>query len=136
MSTEPVLASATFSFSDESNKSYNVSDFKCHVFRRHNEARPDGNPKCESMEISFDVPGMDNLRLYEWYTEELSLSGTITAKLPTSNTPIEKQISFVKAMCYALSEEYHIDNTLCRTIHLSLVAEEITIDTVEFKFNQ
>lgn len=135
-STGPASAYATFSFSGDSTTSYNVVDFKCHVFRRHNEARPDGNAKCESMEITFVVPGMGDLRLYEWYTKESPLSGTITAVLPTGDSSITKTISFVNAMCYALSEEYHIDKTLRRSVRLSLVAEEIKLDTVVFKFNQ
>ncbi|MBO4341066.1 MAG: hypothetical protein J5835_06530 [Bacteroidales bacterium] len=124
-----------FSFSG-SNKSYNVTDFKCHVFRRHNEARPDGNPKCESMEITFSVPGMSDLILYDWYTKGSSMSGTILAKLPVGSETFDKKISFVNARCYALSEEYHIDEMLCRSLHLCLVAEEITIDSVGFKFNK
>lgn len=120
-------------------KGYQVSDFKCQVSRRHNNVRPDCAAKCDSMEITVVVPGKDDLNLYEWYTDGSCMSGCILVELPAPgpNQPAEqKQIAFENALCFALSEEYHIDSKFRRTLRLSIVAEEIDIDSVAFKSAQ
>ena len=117
-------------------KEYLVTDFKCHVFRRHNEARPDGTPKCESIELTVVVPGRDDLNLTEWYVHRSTMSGRILVELstPEQNQPSQwKEVLFEDGLCYALSEEYHIDKRMRRSLRLSVVASEITIDSVVFK---
>ena len=60
---------ATLQFGDNSirrySREYMVTDFKCHVARRHNNARPDSAPRCDRMELTVVAPGKEDLNLYE-----------------------------------------------------------------------
>ena len=117
-------------------REYQVLDFKCHVVRPHNDARPDGSARCECMELTLVVPGRDDLNLYEWYVGGSDLSGRILVELPTpaQNQAGEwKEILFENGVCYALSENYHIDEQIRRTLTLSIVVDEITVDGIIFK---
>ena len=117
-------------------REYQVTDFKCQVIRPHNDARPDGSARCERMELTLVVPGRDDLNLYEWYVGGFSLSGRILVELPTpaQNQAGEwKEILFENGVCYSLSESYHIDEKLRRTLTLGIVADDITVDGIHFK---
>ena len=117
-------------------REYLVTDFKCHVSRHHNEARPDGYPRCETMELTVVVPGKDDLNLYEWYVDHSCISGRVLVELsaPSPNQPPQwKEVLFENAFCYAMAEQYDIDARTRRSLHLSIVAEELTIDTTVFK---
>lgn len=115
---------------------YLLTDFKFRVFRHHNEARPDDDARCEHMELTVVVPGREDLNLYEWYIGGDCLSGRILAEMstPAQNQAGEwKEVLFENAECYALSEDYHIDQRIRRTLTLSIMAEEITVDGIVFK---
>lgn len=117
-------------------RAYNLMDFKCHVLRRHNEARPDGGAHCERMELTVVVPGREDLSLYEWYIEHSTMSGRILIELPVTtheqNSAL-KEVLFEDAHCYSISEEYHIDRRIRRSLTLKIVATEITVDDIVFK---
>lgn len=120
-------------------KSYLVSDFKCRVTRRHNEARPDAAPRCETMEITVVSPVDGDAFLYEWYSKGTLLSGWLQVVLPPDGTKSigeTKTILFENALCHSLSEEYHIDRNLRRLLRLGVAAETLIMDTVTFKSNQ
>lgn len=117
-------------------REYLVTDFKCHVSRRHNEARPDSRPRCESLELTVVAPGRDDLNLTEWYVGETCMSGRLLVELPApspNQPPQWKEVLFENGLCYGLAEDYHIDERVRRSLRLSIVAEEMTIDTIEFK---
>ena len=117
-------------------REYPVADFKCHVARRHNEARPDGGAQCDQMELTVVVPGRDDLNLYEWYVNRSAMSGRILIELssPARNEDSEwKEILFEDGVCFSMSEEYHIDRNVRRTLKLQIAASEITVDDIVFK---
>lgn len=114
---------------------YLVTDFKCHVTRRHNQARPDGNPKCDWLELTVVAPGRDDLILFEWFVDQSSISGRILIELSTSaqsQSPQWKEVLFENGVCYSFSEEYHIDQNRRRSLRLMIAVEEITVDAVRF----
>ena len=117
-------------------REYLLVDFKCHVFRHHNEARPDGNPQCDSMELNVVIPGKEDLNLYEWYVGASCMSGRVLVELPapaSNQQSLWKEVLFEDARCYAMAEEFNIDRQIRRTLKLSMVADELTVDTVDFK---
>lgn len=116
-------------------REYQVTEFKCHVTRSHNEARPDGAARCERMELKVVVPGRDDLNLYEWYVGHSTMSGRVLVELSASQNQAGewKEILFENGLCYAISEDYHIDAKIRRTLTLSIVAEEITVDGICYK---
>ena len=130
---------ARLQFGDNAFKRYSheyvVTDFKCHVTRRHNLARPDGNPMCDHLELTVVVPGRDDLNLFEWYVDQSSISGRILIELstPAQNQSSQwKEVLFENGICYAIEEEYHIDRNLRRSLRLRIAVEEITVDSVSF----
>lgn len=131
--------SARLQFGDNAFKRYSheylVTDFKCHVTRRHNQARPDGNPKCDNLELTVVVPGRDDLNLYEWYVNRSFMNGRILIELstPSGNQASQtKEVLFENGVCYAISEDYHIDQDRRRTLRLNIAVEGITMDAVKF----
>ena len=114
--------------------SYELTDFKCHVSRHHNESRPDGATWCDRMEVSVVAPGQSDLNLYEWYVDRTLLSGHILIQLSSDDDDGEvKEVLFENALCFALSEEYHIDQDARRTLHLKVVADEVKMDEITLK---
>ena len=113
-----------------------MADFSCQIIRRHNEARPDGSPQCEHMELTVVAPGRMDLNLYEWYIGQSCLSGRILIELPapSPNQPAAwKEVLFEDGLCYSIAEEYHIDESVRRTLKLQVVSREVTIDDIVFK---
>lgn len=117
-------------------KSYLVTEVNCHVCRRHNKYLPDSKTCCERLEITVVTPGKQDLTLIEWYANQSSLSGRITVELSDSGpggTVQTREIYFNDAVCFRLSEEYHIDQLSRRILTLAFEASEMTIDGVNFK---
>lgn len=117
-------------------KEYLLSDFKCHIVRRHNEVRPDDNATCDCMELVVIAPGREDLNLYEWYVSRSSQSGRILVELSSADQKNSdsawKEIIFENAVCFGMAEEYDIDKNRRRSLRLSLAVDEITVDTVSF----
>ena len=112
-----------------------MTDFKCHITRRHNKARPDGNPKCDYLELLVVTPGRDDLNLFEWYVDQSFMSGRILIELSASaqnQEPEWKEVLFENGVCYSISEEYHINEKRRRTLRLLIAVEQITVDSVQF----
>lgn len=117
-------------------KEYLVTDFKCHVQRPHNTFRPDQDVRCERLELTVVVPGRDDLSLLEWYVNGESHSGRVLIELSSivrNGADIWKEVLFEDAVCFAISEDYHIDNNKRRELKLGLVSEYITVDDHQFK---
>lgn len=130
---------ATLQFGDNSVgryfKEYLVTDFQCRVFRTHNEWRPDGNPKCDCLELSVVAPGKEDLNLFEWYAGRSPMSGRIRIELGAtahSQSAEWKEVLFENGICYALSEEYRIDEAHLRTLRLSIAVERLAVDAIHF----
>ena len=116
-------------------KEYLVADCHLHFNRHHNHFKPDTDARCETMELVVVAPGREDLNLYEWYINNDSLSGRVVIDLQTmsENDSMMKLVEFEDAYCYSIQEEYHIDSQRRRCLRLSLVAEKITVNEVEFK---
>ena len=133
---------ARLQFGDNSARRYSaeymLADYKCQIVRRHNEARPDGKAKCEHIELTVITPGKEDLNLIEWYVNHSSMSGRIlierstAAQGPSSQW---KEVIFENGVCYAIAEEYHIDDKSRRELRLSIAVEELTVDDVVFIAN-
>ena len=114
-------------------REYLLADFKCHLTRSHNEARPDGSARCDRMDLTVVAPGMMDLNLYEWYVDQSVLSGRILVALPSPNQDEEwKEILFEDGVCFSISEEYHIDVRLRRMLTLGIAAENVVVDEIIF----
>ena len=87
------------------------------------------------MELTVVVPGREDLNLYEWYVDQSVLSGRILVALPAPapNQEAEwKEILFEDGVCFSFSEEYHIDVRHRRMLTLSIVAEDVIVDEINF----
>ena len=97
--------------------------------------RPDSDAMFERMDLTVIAPGRQDLNLYEWYANGESQNGRILIEL-SSQTPNGmdewKQVLFEDALCFALSENYSIDNRRRRELTLSVMAQRVTIDDVTF----
>ena len=130
---------ARLQFGDNSvhrySREYLVTDYKCKVVRRHNEARPDGKAKCEHIELTVVTPGKEDLNLIEWYVNRSGMSGRILIEMtPTAQGQSSqwKEVIFENGICYAIAEEYHIDSRNRRELRLNIAVEEMMIDDVVF----
>lgn len=114
---------------------YTLCDVKCHIGRQRNRYRPDSRALCEGMEVTVVAPGKNDLTLLEWYINRSPMSGRIViamsneAKMDASS---EKVILFENAVCFKLTEDYHIDNNRRRLLTLSFEAEQLTLDNQTF----
>ena len=117
---------ASLQFGDNDNglytRTYNVCDVKCHTLRPHTKYLPDGAAKCERIEITVVAPGKEDLTLLEWYVNRSAMSGRVLIVMSNEaklDVLAEKEIRFENAVCFQLSEEYHIDNGFRRLLTLS-----------------
>ena len=115
-------------------KEYMVTDYRWKVACSHNEARPDGMPRCEHMEISIVSPGKSDLRFMDWYVAQTPLDGKILIEMVSAQNGKSdfKSVAFKNALCYCIAEEYHIDKSVRRTLRLSLAVESMTVDNIIF----
>lgn len=115
-------------------KDYLVIDYRWKVACSHNEARPDGMPRCENMEITVVSPGKEDLRLINWYVSQSPLDGNIQIEMEAAQNGKSqfKNVIFKNALCFAIAEEYHIDKSARRSLRLSLAAESLTVDNIVF----
>ena len=116
-------------------KEYLLSDYKCHMYRGHNEYRPDTEKRCDMIELSIIAPGREDILMYEWFVRKLNLSGRITIELPPSINQMHgatKEILFEEARCFSFEEDYHIGKSQRRILKLQLVAEKVNIEGVIF----
>ena len=108
-------------------KTYLLTDFHCHLTRRHNGERPDGPARCDTLAFTVVAPGKTDRELEEWFVKRTSKDGRLLAEMSDGST---KQILFTQAVCFSLSDEYHIDRQECRILKLCITAPGIVIDTV------
>ena len=116
-------------------REYLVTDYKCRVVRRHNEARPDDKAKCEQIELTVVTPGKQDLNLIQWYVGQSGMSGRILIEMPnvTQGQSSEgKEVLFENAICFAIAEEYDIDCRSRRLLRLTIAVEELTVDDIVF----
>ena len=117
------------------NDEYLVAGCSYRFSRTHNGRRPDSDARCGVIEVTVIVPGKENLKMYEWYIQRISLSGRIVFDMSSQATNEfnpQKFLYFEEASCFAISEAYHINGARRRMLKLELVAERLNIDSVPF----
>lgn len=115
---------------------YLLADYKCHVFRGHNEYRPDTEKRCDMIELSIIAPGREDILMYEWFVRKLNLNGRVIIELPPNVNQFHgeiKEIQFEDARCFSFEEDYHISKSQRRILKLQLVADNISIENVNFR---
>jgi hypothetical protein len=116
-------------------KQFMVADCRFVFDRSYNDFCPEGDTRCERMELFVVAPGKDDLTLFEWFADQSVLDGRITISLgATSDNSLDSQeIVFEEAVCFALSEMYDIESSMRRLLKLSILARKICIDDVCFE---
>ena len=110
---------------------YMVSEYSCQLLRRHNGARPDGRIKFGNISLTLVAPGKKDLTLMKWYVSRSKMSGRIVITMPSGDE--DKEIRFNDGVCYAISEEYHIDQDKLHSLRLQIAAQAVTVEKVVFK---
>lgn len=117
------------------NTEYLLVDCHCSFRRSYNGLRPDGNGKCESIELSLVAPGRDDMTLYNWFINGDELSGRILFDL-TSTAPDDANptriLLFEEARCFSLQEFYDKDTRFRRLLKLAFESDSVTIEDTEF----
>ena len=116
-------------------KKFMVADCRFVFDRSYNDFCPEGDTRCERMELFVVAPGKDDLTLFEWFADQSVLDGRVTISLgATSDNSLDSQeIVFEEAVCFALSEMYDINSSMRRLLKLSILAKKICIDDVCFE---
>ena len=116
-------------------KKFMVADCRFVFDRSYNDFCPEGDTRCERMELFVVAPGKDDLTLFEWFADQSVLDGRVTISLgATSDNSLDSQeIVFEEAVCFALSEMYDINSSMRRLLKLSILASKICIDDVCFE---
>ena len=116
-------------------KQFMVADCRFVFDRSYNDFCPEGDTRCDRMELFVVAPGKDDLTLFEWFADQSVLDGRVTISLgATSDNSLDSQeIVFEEAVCFALSEMYDIESSMRRLLKLSILASKICIDDVCFE---
>ena len=116
-------------------KQFMVADCRFVFDRSYNDFCPEGDTRCDRMELFVVAPGKEDLTLFEWFADQSVLDGRITISLgATNDNNLDSQeIVFEEAVCFALSEMYDIDSSMRRLLKLSILAKKICIDDVCFE---
>ena len=116
-------------------KQFMVADCRFVFDRSYTDFCPEGDTRCDRMELFVVAPGKEDLTLFEWFADQSVLDGRITISLgATNDNSLDSQeIVFEEAVCFALSEMYDIDSSMRRLLKLSILAKKICIDDVCFE---
>ena len=116
-------------------KKFMVADCRFVFDRSYNDFCPEGDTRCDRMELFVVAPGKEDLTLFEWFADQSVLDGRITISLgATNDNSLDSQeIVFEEAVCFALSEMYAIDSSMRRLLKLKKKKKKICIDDVCFE---
>ncbi|MBO4800462.1 MAG: hypothetical protein J5545_01195 [Bacteroidaceae bacterium] len=114
---------------------YNVCDYHYHATRPHNNKRPDGDARCEQIQITVYVPQKSDPTFYEWFIKGESLSGKILIQLSSSvtdnvTTYFYKKVAFSDAFCESITENYSAAEGQLRKLTLSIVASKVEMKDI------
>ncbi len=130
---------AVLEFGDNSIKRYSkqflVADCRFVFDRSYNDFCPEGDTRCDRMELFVVAPGKEDLTLFEWFANQSVLDGRVVISLGAANDSSldSQEIVFEEAVCFALSEMYDIESSKRRLLKLSILANKICIDDVCFE---
>ena len=114
-------------------KQYLVADCRFEFDRSYNDFHPDSAVRCQRVEIVLPAPGKQDTTLYEWFNSRGVQSGRIVLELTgdARNNAEEKQVLFFEdAICFSLAEEYDINSSRRRQLHLGIIADKMILDNV------
>ena len=114
-------------------KQYLVADCRFEFDRSYNDFHPDSAVRCQRVEIVLPAPGKQDTTLYEWFNSRGVQSGRIVLELTgdAKNNAEEKQVLFFEdAICFSLAEEYDINSSRRRQLHLGIIADKMILDNV------
>ena len=116
-------------------KQFMVADCRFVFDRSYNDFCPEGDTRCERMELFVVAPGKEDLMLFEWFANQSVLDGRVVISLGAANDSSldSQEIVFEEAVCFALSEMYDIESSKRRLLKLSILANKICIDDVCFE---
>ena len=116
-------------------KQFLVADCRFVFDRSYNDFCPEGDTRCDRMELFVVAPGKEDLTLFEWFANQSVLDGRVIISLgATNDNSLDSQeIVFEEAVCFALSEMYDIESSMRRLLKLSILANKICIDDVCFE---
>lgn len=116
-------------------KQFMVADCRFVFDRSYNDFCPEGDTRCDRMELFVVAPGKEDLTLFEWFANQSVLDGRVVISLgATNDNSLDSQeIVFEEAVCFALSEMYDINSSMRRLLKLSILAKKICIDDVCFE---
>ena len=114
-------------------KQYLVSDCRLLFDRAHNGFSPEGDTRCERVEVTVVAPGKEDLGLIEWFSSQEVQNGRIVISLTNDlrdNDTDTQVLYFEEAKCFSFSEFYDINSSRRRLLKLAISAEEMVIDGV------
>ena len=116
-------------------KQFMVADCRFVFDRSYNDFCPEGDTRCDRMELFVVAPGKEDLTLFEWFANQSVLDGRVVISLGAANDSSldSQEIVFEEAVCFALSEMYDIESSKRRLLKLSILANKICIDDVCFE---
>ena len=116
-------------------KQFMVADCRFVFDRSYNDFCPEGDTRCDRMELFVVAPGKEDLTLFEWFANQSVLDGRVVISLGAANDSSldSQEIVFEEAVCFALSEMYDIESSMRRLLKLSILANKICIDDVCFE---
>lgn len=128
---------AKLQFGDNSvemySREYLVVDWRGHFVTPCNNIRPNGATVCQSFEIVLVAPDKSDLSLYEWFISGDAMSGRLlldySGTIHDANSSTQ-QVVFEDAACYALSEQYNIDDHTRRLLRLKVAPSSISISDI------
>ena len=129
---------ATLEFGDNSikrySKQYLVADCRFVVDRPYDSFSPNRTTRFERIELSVVAPGKDDLYLVEWFSSQSRYDGRIVINLSSMNESNNDSqiVCFESAVCFEFSEFYDIHSSKRRLFRLSLIAEQVSIDGVNY----
>lgn len=134
-----LIASLTFGEPKKDGVFYKICDFTYHASRSHNQFRPDGDARCEHIELTIHVPDKKDPTLHEWFVKGTTLDGCILLDTSESANPqskeYNKRFEFKDAVCCEMTENYDIAVTEPRTLTLRIVAAKVTVSNYKFTAN-
>lgn len=112
-------------------RTYNVKECRFHFERHHQMSYPDGNARCECIELTVEVN--KDLTFFDWYLSGSSKEGRVMFKVIASGgIDFDDKLDFESAYCYSLEETYKLDAQGNRLLKLGLVADKVTFNGKTF----
>ena len=114
-------------------KQYLVSDCRFVFARANNGFSPEGDTRCERVEVTVVAPGKEDLGLIEWFSSQEVQNGRIVISLTNDlrdNDTDTQVLYFEEAKCFSFSEYYDINISRRRLLKLAISAERMEIDGV------